>query len=169
MPAVRHRDTAEHREYNRNVDRVLTPQCFQFGRDRPTWQSDTCRSPVRACCPEHSGWPGREHFKPDLTGERRERHKGALQRLRSRGGWSRRLARRWLVEGRAGCSLEHFQVDLEPDAVMREYVGTTWRWHERGEGVALTPPSAFDAVVKSSEMNSRLVRKDSRCLFSPPR
>ena len=63
--------------------------------------------------------------------------------------------------------LEHFQADLEPDAVVREHVGTTWRWRERGEGVALTPPSAFDAVVKSSDMNSRLVRKDSRCLFSP--
>lgn len=96
--------------------------------------------------------------------ERRERHKGALQSLRSSGGWSRGLARRWLGEGRAGCLLEHFQVDLEPDAVVREHVGTTWTWHERGEGVALTPPSAFDAVVKSSEMNSRLVRKDSRCL-----
>lgn len=102
-------------------------------------------------------------------GERRERHKGALQRLRSSGGWSRRLARRCLVEGRAGCSLEHFQADLEPDAVVREHVGTTWRWRERGEGVALTPPSAFDAVVKSSDMNSRLVRKDSSCLFFPSR
>lgn len=64
--------------------------------------------------------------------------------------------------------LELFQVDLEPDAAVREHVGTAWRWHERGVGVALTPPSASDAVVKSREMNSRLVRKDSGCLSFLP-
>lgn len=114
------------------------------------------------------GWPGCEHLRPDLMGERRRATRGRSRGRRSSGGWSRRLARRWLVEARAGCLLELFQVDLEPDAVVREHVGTTWRWHERGVGVALTPPSAFDAVVKSREMNSRLVRKDSRCLSFRP-
>ena len=106
---------------------------------------------VEVMLPGAFGWPGREHLRPDLMGERRSATRGALERPEEPRRLVQEAGEKVAGGGRAGCLLELFQVDLEPDAVVREHVGTTWRWHERGVGVALTPPSAFDAVVKSRE------------------